>query len=295
MISETINKEITEVYFQIDKAQERLAENQVYQGVANQQYALTAANNLAYFLSQVLDNMQNQMSMGKGKGKPKPGMQLPDIIKSQQELNEMMKQQMQQDGKEKSGEDKAGEKEGEKNEGKKGDPKEGEGDQPLSGKGEKPGASGTGEGKDEMSSEQLYEIYKRQSQLREKLEQMLQQIDEQLKDKKGEGQAQGKSLLRQMEQIEQDLLEKGLTQRTMQRMMLLEHQLLKLEKAALEQGEDNKRESESNRGRFNNTTDNQIPKIKQYFNSTEILNRQALPLRQIYQNKVRTYFKKTDD
>ena len=48
-LSEQVNKEINEVFYNMDKAMELLAENQLYQGVSNQQYAVTAANNLADF------------------------------------------------------------------------------------------------------------------------------------------------------------------------------------------------------------------------------------------------------
>ena len=63
----TVNKEITEVYFNIDKALAEFAENILYQGVSSQQYTLTSANNLADFLSDALDNLQNAMGM------PSPG------------------------------------------------------------------------------------------------------------------------------------------------------------------------------------------------------------------------------
>jgi hypothetical protein len=57
--------------------------------LSHQQYTISAANKLADFLSDMLNNMQMQMS-GVGSGKPKPGqgqgMQLPDIIKSKKVL-----------------------------------------------------------------------------------------------------------------------------------------------------------------------------------------------------------------
>ena len=68
--------------------------------------------------------------------------------------------------------------------------------------------------------------------------------------------------------------------------MKLQHQLLKLENAELQQGEDNKRKSKTNLNEFRNNTNNSIIKAKEYFNTTEILNRQALPLRQQYKKKV---------
>ena len=98
-----------------------------------------------------------------------------------------------------------------------------------------------------------------------------------------------------MEEIELDLLNKGFTNQTLQKMMALKHQLLKMENATFQQGEDNKRKSETNKNDFINNTNNQIPSIKQYFNTTEILNRQTLPLRQVYRKKVQEYFKKTND
>ncbi len=98
-----------------------------------------------------------------------------------------------------------------------------------------------------------------------------------------------------MEEIELDLLNKGFTNQTLQKMMELKHQLLKLENATFQQGKENKRESETNKNQFNNNTNNQIPTAKQYFKTTEILNRQALPLRQVYKKKVQEYFKTKND
>ena len=69
MISEAVNESITEVQYNIDKAMERLAESEMRQGIANQQYAVTGANELAILLSELLGNMQDQMqSSGQGQG-----------------------------------------------------------------------------------------------------------------------------------------------------------------------------------------------------------------------------------
>ncbi|MDX1461454.1 MAG: DUF4175 family protein, partial [Marinirhabdus sp.] len=65
MISNVVNESLTEVSYNIEKAMERLAENQMRQGISNQQYTVTGANELAILLSEVLNSMQNQMqSMG---------------------------------------------------------------------------------------------------------------------------------------------------------------------------------------------------------------------------------------
>lgn len=271
-ISEKINKEITEVFFNIDKSLEQFAENRLYQGVAAQQYTVTSANTLASFLSDTLDNLEMMMNPSPGQGQG--DMQLPDIIMSQEQLNEKMKE-----GLEKQKGEQEGEQDGNKNEGDKGDKKQGE---------KEGGEQGEGEGQntnEELNGE-LFEIYKRQQQLRQALQ-----------DKIGKERTEGNAgdLLKKMEEVELDLLNKGFTNRTLQKMMELQHQLLKLENATFQQGEDQKRKSKTNQNNFNNTSTNQTPDAKQYFNTTEILNRQALPLQQDYKKKVQDYFKKKND
>ncbi|WP_412987444.1 hypothetical protein [Pontimicrobium sp. IMCC45349] len=267
MISEVINKEITETFFNIDKSLSQLAENRLYQGVAAQQYTVTSANTLANFLSDVLDNMEMQMNPSPGQGQG--DMQLPDIIMSQEQLNKQMQQQMDK-------------KEGEKNGEQEGD-KKGEKPQPGNKEGKQ---QGEGNSNSEELNGELFEIYQRQQELRQALQDRL--------AKEGNS-GSGQNLLKKMEEVELDLLNKGFTNQTLQKMMALQHQLLKLENATFQQGEEQKRKSTTNTQQFNNNTNNQIPNIKQYFNTTEILNRQALPLQQVYKKKVQTYFKKTND
>ncbi|AXG68919.1 chromosome segregation protein SMC [Kordia sp. SMS9] len=291
-ISEKINGEITEIYYNIDKSLEQLAENNVYRGVASQQYALTSTNKLADFLSGALDNM-NQ-SMGKGQGQGNQGMgqsgqnqgqgkgfQLPDIIQSQEDINKQMKDGMKQEGQGKDGKDgkEGGKEKGDKGKGNK-DGEDGE-------NGQNGGGSGSGS---EDQSGKLYDIFKQQQQLRNQLEQ-------QLKDKYGDKieDPQARELLKQMEQVETELLERGFNDETMKKMIELKYQLQKLDKAAFEQEKETKRESTSNRKDFNNTTNEKMPDVRQYFNQIEILNRQVLPLRNNYKKKVQEYFKKKDD
>jgi hypothetical protein len=73
-------------------------------------------------------------------------------------------------------------------------------------------------------------------------------------------------------------------------MQNLNYDLLKLDKAALEQGEYKKRKSSSNlkEGQRNKLKTLEFKKL--FYNQTEILNRQSLPLQQTYKIKVRNYF-----
>jgi hypothetical protein len=74
----------------------------------------------------------------------------------------------------------------------------------------------------------------------------------------------------------------------------LKYELLKLEKAVQQQGEEQKRQSETNKKEFNNTTNALPASLQEYIKSVEILNRQSLPLRTNFNQKVQEYFKAND-
>ena len=241
-----IQKDITEAHYNIDKSLENIAENRMRQGIANQQYTMTAANNLADLLSDMLNSMQNP-SMGSGKGKGK-SQSLPDIIQKQKGLGEKMKDGMKK-GKE---------------------------------KGKEPGKEkGEGQG-EEMTGEQ-YQIYQEQQALRKSLEELM--------DKEGKGTKEGKETLNKMKELEEQLLDKGFDNQVLEKMLQLEHELLKLNDARLKQGKDNQRKSETNTLNFQKGSIKQLQLKKLFFNPNEILNRQPLPLRNNYKKKVQEYFK----
>lgn len=290
MLGNQINSTITEIQYNIDKSLERLAQNQGRQGIGNQQYTVTGANDLAVLLSDLLNNMQMQMQMamgaGGGKGNPSPGssgegkFQLPDIIKKQEDLNEMMKEGLEKGQKEGEGQGEGegeGDGDGDGKDGKSG--KDGQ-------KGKDKDGSKQGDGQSEEMSGELFEIYKQQQLLRQQLQDRLSK--EGLKGPGGD-------LLRRMEGIEQQLLDKGFSQNTLQQMLNLKYELLKLDKAELEQGQESRRESTTNRRDFRNEIRLSPEEIKKYFNTTEILNREALPLRGDYKIKVQDYFKNSHD
>ncbi|WP_232622889.1 DUF4175 family protein [Pareuzebyella sediminis] len=296
-LSEFVNEQVTEVYYNIDKTLESLAESQLYQGASYQKYVLTASNELADFLAHVLDNMQQSMMPGQGAGQGLD-FQLPDIIKQQSKIQQQM-EGMGQSGK---GNPQEGRGNGEKGKGS-----EGEIGQRGSGSGNKEGQDGNsgnkssagnsgengnqGQGQNELSEGELaeiYEIYKAQQLIRQRLEEQLNDMiktsDRKLAEK----------LSKQMEDFENDLLENGLTQRSMNKMNNIQHELLKLENAAMEQGRKSERESSSNTKSFETPIRTRPEVLKNYRRETEILNRQALPLRQNFQNKVKAYFKNDD-
>ncbi|MFY7743587.1 MAG: hypothetical protein ACOVQR_13125 [Flavobacterium sp.] len=293
MITEKVTEEIGNVHYNVDKSLETLAEAMISKGVSHQQYTVSAANRLADFLSDIMNNMQMSMSgMGSGAGKPKPGQgqggaQLPDIIQKQKGLSDKMKEGIEKgdkpgDGKEGDKGDKPGGKEGEK--GEKGEKGKGKGNQ----KGNKPGeGSGGGQGNNdgEENARELMEIFQEQRRLR-------QQLEDQLR-KQGLTPG-GQKVLDQMKDAEKQILNKGFKNEVLQRMLNINYEMLKLEKAVQQQGEDSKRQSETNKQEFNSSVKPLSPELQQYLNSVEILNRQSLPLRSNFNQKVQEYFKTND-
>ena len=88
------------------------------------------------------------------------------------------------------------------------------------------------------------------------------------------------------------LLNKGFKNETLQKILNVKKELLKLNSAIQQQGEENKRQSETNRKVFNNQSNALPPTLLEYLNSIEILNRQSLPLRSNFNQKVQEYFNK---
>jgi len=298
-LSEFVNEQITEVYYNVDKSLESIADNQIFQAASYQQYVLNASNSLADFLADILDNMQQSMMSGQGQGQGE-GFQLPDIIKKQEELKEKMKggSESGKQGKESQGEswekgeqskegnqgesekEQGGKKEGDKGEGKSGENGNQSNNEAKKGSTD----AGSGQGMTEAQLKEIYEIYQEQQTLRQALEEQLKNIID------AEKRDLAKKLTFQMEQFENELLENGITQRTKNRMNQIQHQLLKLENAALLQGKKKERKSDTNKKSFSAPILTKPELLRSPIDEVEILNRQALPLRPDYQSRVKEYF-----
>lgn len=137
----------------------------------------------------------------------------------------------------------------------------------------------------EQEAARIYDIYKQQQELRNQLEDMIRR--EGLEGKVGD-------ITDKMKAVERKLLDQGFNREVQERMMDIQHDLLKLKDAGLEQGKENQREATTGLRDFNNNTKAQIPDASKYFINKEILNRQVLPLQPQYRNKVKEYFKAND-
>ncbi len=255
-LGENITKEIGNTQYNLDKSLESLTDAQIPKGVSHQQYAVSSSNKLANLLADILNNMQMAMS-GEGSGKPKQGQG------QGMQLPDIIKKQEGLGEKMKAGIKKV--------------PKPGEG---------KEGQKSNSEGEDgEGDAKSIMEIYKEQKQLREALQNEL--------EKQGIG-GNGQNALEQMKQIEKQLLNKGFKNETLQKILNVKQELLKLNTALQQQGQENKRQSETNKKEFNNQAKALPASLQEYLNSIEILNRQSLPLRSNFNQKVQEYFNKND-
>ena len=154
-------------------------------------------------------------------------------------------------GKPKDGENgKEGEKEGQG---------EGDGKSGKNGKNGNEGDNGSKQGEGENGSNEelngeLYRIYQQQQQIRQALQDRLAKEGKMVLET---------TLLSKWSKLKWIFLNKGFTNKTMEKMMNLQHQLLKMDNATFQQGQEEKRESQSNKKQFDNKTNNQIPTAKQ--------------------------------
>jgi hypothetical protein len=260
-MSGQIQREVSDVHYYLDQALSNFTENRFDLGISNEQFVITGANNLANMLGDLLEALMNMsMKMGKGEGSSEQEFSLPDIIQKLGEMSEKMKE----------GNNPGDKKEGEQKKGKQGEQDE-QGEQ----------------GSEQMNGE-VYEIYKQQVMLKEALKKALGEENRKGKDGKD---GMGSDAVKKMEELERELLNKGISKSLIQKIQKLQYELLKLEEALLEQGEDIIRKSNSNMVEHNKRSVDKLKLKNKYFNQKEILNRQSLPLRKIYKKKVQEYFK----
>jgi hypothetical protein len=258
-IKSFVNKELSKINYQMDKSIGHLSKIETNPATASQQYVMTGFNNLSVMLSESLKKMQEDMNEKKSK-------------------------------KQKSGQcNNPGSKPGNKP-GEKGDPK-------MSGMkkmqdalnkqlkdmkdGKQMGTSPT--------SEQFAKIAAQQEALRRQLGKLEQQLKEQGKAGSLGELDKTKQL---MEQQENDLVNKRLTNETMQRMKEIETRMLEHEKAEREQDQDEERQGEQAQ-KVETTIP---PAIKNYLEqkTKEMEQMRKVPneLTPYYKERVRQYFNK---
>ncbi len=261
-IENMVNKEITDINSNMDKTIKLLAERQSAVASGRQQYIMTSVNNLALLLSESLDQMQQQQQQSKpGSGScKKPGKNskpsAATMQKLQKEINDQIKKL----------------KEGMDNPNGK---KDGKGKDGLTGK---PQNSG--------QSEQLSKLAAQQEALRRELQKMAGQMD---KDGKS-GNGELKKIADNMEKTETDLVNKRITQETMNRQQEIMTRLLEAEKAEREREQDEKRESNEAKNMENRNPNSFLEYNLLKQKEAELLKTIPPALNSFYKMKVNEYF-----
>lgn len=250
-----ITKEVTDMNQHLEASIQALGTRNTPLAKVKQQYVMTSVNNLAVMLSEVLKQMQQQQQQQQqGQGScAKPGKKKPGggaLSKLQKQLNEDLQKL------------KEGQKPGQQS--------------------PKPGQRQSGQGKE------FAQMVARQQAIRREL----QKLNEQLK-KEGKGgkpeQGQIEKALQEMEKTERELLNKSLSQETLNRQQDILTRLLESEKAERERGEEETRKS--------NTADQNILNRQRAFEQfklqkqrdTESLKSISLDLQPFYRQKVDGY------
>lgn len=266
-IASFIDKELNEIKSNFSMTIEDVDEHRRRQLGIHQQAVMTSYNNLALLLNEVLESMQAQMkseSKGSGscdnpggKGKPKPG-----AGSNPGDMKEMLKKQLEQMEK------------GSNPGGKKPGAKEGSGSSGLPG----------------MGNKEIAKMAAEQSAIRQRLEQMRKEMN---KDGKGTGNKLN-PLIDELEKQEKDLINKNFSADLIKRQKNIMTRLLESEKALLERGFEEKRESKEGK---NTNFSNQIrfdEYTKQKLNQIELL-RSVDPLfRKYYKDKANEYFNRVN-
>ena len=270
-IQAVVNREISAINMNMEKAVEEIKEssttsydgkNHKQEGLSRQQFAMTSINNLALMLNEALSQMQSEAKKsgppGSGSCKKPGGAGKKPSAASLRKMQEQLNQQIK---KLKEGMEKGGNKPG-----------------------NKPGMGGSG------MSQELAQLAAQQEAIRKELQKMADQIN---KDGKGGG-GMGK-LADKMEETETDLVNKMLSQETINRQEEILTRLLESEKAEKEREMDEKRLSnEAKNEIFSNPNEFlEYNRLKQ--KETELLKTVSPALNPFFKLKVNQYFNNFED
>jgi hypothetical protein len=264
-IASFINKELNDIHTNFKFGLENIDEHRKKELNSNLQYVMTSYNNLALMLNESLQQMQNEMQNSKpGSGScDKPGGKGKKPSDSDsQDMKEMLKKQLE---KMQKGQNPNGEKPGNK-------------------PGQKPGEQGMN--MLGLGNKEIAKMAAEQTAIRQKLEQMRNELN---KEGKGKGN-QLNPLINELEQQEKDLINKQFSKDILKRQKEILTRLLESEKALLERGFEEKRESKSGKNeKFSNQN-----RIDEYNNEKlkqiELLRSVDPVFKKYYKDKASEYF-----
>lgn len=256
-----VNREIGQVNEHMADALDEIGERNTPKVTSHQQYVMTSFNNLALLLDEALQAMQQQMSCQKpGTGNcEKPGGQgAPKPSPKPGDMKKMQQQLSKQLEKMKE----------------------------QMGKGANKGKNNSGQ----QMSKELAQMAAKQAAIRQMMEKLSQELN---KDGSGNGN-QIKEIAEEMEQLEEDIVNKRINQETLERQQEILVRLLKAEEAERTQGEDDKRKSRSGDQNLRSTPPSMEQYLKEKEKEVELLRTVPPALKPYYKEKVNDYFNNLD-
>jgi len=267
-IASFIDKELQTIEQNHDLSLEDIDEHRKREMGVHQQLVMTSYNNLALLLNESLQSMQQQMQGNmknsgscnnpNGKGMPKPGNSM-----NTGDMKQMLKKQLEQMQK---GQNQNGNKPGDK-------------------PGDKSGQNGS-QGMNGLGNKEIAKMAAEQTAIRQRLEKLRNELN---KDGQGKGN-QLNPLIKELEQQEKDLINKRFNNQMITRQKDILTRLLESEKAVMERGFEEKRESESgkNRNVGNQIRFDEYNKLK--LNQVELLRAVDPVYKKYYKDKATQYF-----
>ena len=255
MIQPFIIKESGKINTHIDRVLAMLQAQNKGKAMSEQQYAMTSMNNLALMLSESLQKMKQSMQMS---GNSKPGSKCKSPGKGKTpSMSDIMSEQQ---GLNKN----------------------------MKGKSKKNGLDGKSglNGK----SEELARMAAAQGEIRR----MLQEFIEQLEGEGGNGNALNK-LAEEMKKTEDDIVNRKVSQETLERQKNIETRLLKSQKALQEREKEKKRESKEGKNKKNSNLNNKLEYNTTKATQEEILITIPIEVRPYYKNLLKEYLYKLEN
>jgi hypothetical protein len=260
-IARFIDEELAQIFTNQGLAIEDIDERRRRELEIHQQYAMTSYNNLALMLNESLQQMQQQMQQMKpgsgscnkpgGKGMPKPGEgMMPGNMK------DMLKKQLEQMQK--------GQQEGSK-----------------PGEGKKPGEGQGGM----MGNQGLAKMAAEQGAIRRRLEELRKELN---KDGSGGGNKLN-PLINELEKQENDIINKRINEQVVKRQKEILTRLLESEKAIMERGWDEKRESKEGKSENNSNLIEFREYTKERLKQIELLRSVDPTYRKYYKDRANEY------
>jgi hypothetical protein len=254
MIEPFVTREIQDINHHVEKALEDLVERRKGPAAEDQQFVMTSMNDLALLLSEALDQMMNAMQMQSSgqcsKGSPKPGKGKASM-KSMREMQQQLSKQIKE---------------------------------------MKEGMQNSPNGQKNQRNTGNSEAFARMAAQQEAIRRMMEEYEGQMKEQGMGNSKELQEMKKQMEETEKELVNKIITQQTLDRLNELEVRLLKHEKAELKREQEEKRESNEGKD-INNRNPEEFLEYNRLKNrETELLRTVPPDLNPFYRNKVNQYF-----